>query len=64
MCVCVCLCGGGLLRAKRVLFASPERQDLIWRVPQPLFPTLCMLHCQEGGERGDARLSFLFLSSF
>ncbi|KAK1897114.1 Chaperone protein HtpG, partial [Dissostichus eleginoides] len=27
---------------------GPERLDLIWRVPQPLFPTICMLHCQEG----------------
>lgn len=29
---------------------GPERRDVIWRVPRPLFPTLCMVHCQEGGE--------------
>lgn len=29
-----------------------ERRDLIWRVPRLLFPTLCMLHCQEGREWG------------
>lgn len=56
--VYVSVCGGvvvvvGLLRANRVLFASPERQDLIWRVPRPLFPTICLLHCQGGGERGE-----------
>lgn len=36
----VAVCSGGLYH---LLY------DLIWRVPQPPFPTLCMLCCQGPG---------------
>lgn len=43
---------GPLIHVNRVLLhlqRGPEMRDLIWRVPWLQFPTLCMLHCQEGG---------------
>lgn len=49
VCCCCCMPTGSCLHPHR----GPEKQDLIWRVPLPLFPTLCMLHCQEGGGGGD-----------
>lgn len=55
--VCMCVYVGGVAACQQgPVCISREAQrgkDLIWRVPQPLFPTICMLHCQEGGERGD-----------
>lgn len=69
--VCVCEsvsacrvgCGGSDMPSWPCLHLrrGPEKQDLIWRVPWPLFPTICMLHCQErgGAQRGELMIMYV-----
>ena len=51
-CVCVCVYQEACLHMKVAVCSGGLYHllyDLIWRVPQPPFPTLCMLCCQGPG---------------
>lgn len=51
-CVCVCVYREACLHMKVAVCSGGLYHllyDLIWRVPQPPFPTLCMLCCQGPG---------------